>query len=286
MSNATSLFSAASTATVSAQRPTEGILEVVLQARNGRTVLRDCYAQAPLKLLRPVYPDDTGTAYLYVLNPCGGIVGGDTYRIAVTVGTGARAYLTTQAATLLYAAPTQAARQHITLTLEPHAMFTFMPAQTIPYAHAAFHQDARVRLGPGATVILGDILAPGRLAHGEACAYATYTARLRVEDARGEVVLLDHTLLQPRQQDCSRLGLLEGVTNYLGTLYAIREGTACDPALAQTLHTDLANRSGLVGSATLLACGGIAVRLLAEDHTTARDALHAAWDMLHDILAQ
>ena len=142
MSNATSLFSATSTATVSTQRPTEGILDVVLQARNGHTVLRECYAQAPLKLLRPIYPDDTGTAYLYVLNPCGGIVGGDTYRITVRVGTGARAYLTTQAATLLYAAPTQAAQQYITLTLEPHATLSYMPAQTIPFAHAAFHQDA------------------------------------------------------------------------------------------------------------------------------------------------
>lgn len=285
MSNATSLFSATSTATVSTQRPTEGILDMVLQARNGRTVLRECYAQAPLKLLRPIYPDDTGTAYLYVLNPCGGIVGGDTYRITVRVGTGARAYLTTQAATLLYAAPTRAARQHITLTLEPDAMLTFMPAQTIPFAHAAFHQDTTVRLGPGATVILGDILAPGRLAHGEAFDYDTYTARLRVEDSHGEVALLDHARLQPQRQDCTSLGLLEGL-HYLGTLYAIREGTAYDPAVAQTLHTYLADRPGLVGSATLLACGGIAVRLLAEDHTAAKDALHAAWDMLHDIFAQ
>jgi urease accessory protein len=284
MSNATSLFDAASTATLSTPRPTEGVLSVLLQARDGRTVLRECYAQAPLQLFRPVYPDDTGTAYLYVLNPCGGIVGGDTYRLTVTVGAGARGYLTTQAATLLYAAPTRPARQHITLTLERDAVLSFMPAQTIPFAHAAFHQDIVVRLGPGATVILGEILAPGRLARGEAFAYDTYTARLRVEDAHGDVLLLDHTRLHPQRQDCSSLGLFEGSYTYLGTLYALRQGTACDPALAQRLHAHLADRPGLLGSTTLLACGGLAVRLLAKDHTAAREALHAVWALLHDIL--
>lgn len=262
------------------RRPNDGVLHLVLQQTGRRTVVRDCYAHVPLQVLRPVYLDDTGTASIYLLNPCGGVVGGDTYRITVHLQPGARAHLTTPSATKLYATQAAVAQQCIDFTLDAGAVLTYLPEQTIPFAHAAFQQQITVRLGPDVCAFLGEILAPGRLARGEAFAYREYSSTLHVEDTQGKVVLVERMRLQPQQQPLQGLGLLEGYA-YLGTFYALSSGAAIAPHLADDVHALLASRPRLLGSATQLAQGGLVVRLLAMDHTSVSQTLYDVWNVLH-----
>jgi urease accessory protein len=261
------------------QRPNDGVLQLVLRRVGARTVVQDCYYHVPLQVLRPVYLDHTGTAYVYLLNPGGGVLGGDTYTIAVTLGAGAHACLTTPSATRLYAAPGAATRQHIEFTLHAGAVLTYLPEQTIPFANAAFQQQMTIRLGPGARVFLGDILAPGRLARGERFAYREYCTSLRIENAQGRVILLERMRLQPQSQSLDGPGALEGYA-YLGTFYALHEGMSLPPALADHLHDLLLCQRRIIGSATLLEHGGLAVRLLGEDHSSTCQALYTIWDTL------
>jgi urease accessory protein len=261
------------------RRPGDGSLQLVLRRSGPRTVIQDCYYHVPLQVLRPVYLDNTGTAYMYLLNPCGGVLGGDTYTITVTLETEAQAYLTTPSATKLYAAPQAAARQQIDFTLHVGAVLTYMPQQTIPFANAAFHQQITVRLGAGACAFLGEIVAPGRLAGGEMFAYREYCSSLHIEEADRGVMLREHTRLQPQRQSLGALGLLEGYA-YLGTFYAFCAGTTLPATLADHLHGLLACCHRLVGSATMLDHGGLAVRLLGEDHSSVSRALHDVCDTL------
>ena len=261
------------------RRPNEGVLHLVLRHAGQRTVLQECYFQVPLQVLRPLYLDDVGTAYMYLVSPCGGVVGGDVYTMTVVVEAQARGCLTTPSATRLYATPGAPARQRLDLTLHAGAVLEYVPEQIIPFAQAAFHQDTRVRLGPGACVMLGEIVAPGRLARGEAFAYCDYDASLCIEDAQDRVLLRERTRLRPQWQRLDGPGLFEGYY-YLGTFYVLVEGTALPTALVERLHALLVEMPGLMGSATLLEHGGIAVRVLGEDHTTVSQALHAVWDVL------
>lgn len=265
------------------RHPNQGVLHLVFRQSGARTVLQDCYARVPLRVLRSLYLDNTGTAYIYMLNPCGGVLGGDTYTITATVEAGAQAYLTTPGATKLYATRTVAARQDITLTVHDGAVLTYLPEQTIPFADAALQQHIRVRLGRRAYAFIGDILAPGRLARAEVFAYRAYNASLRVEALDGELCLLERLCLQPAQQPLAGLGLLEGYF-YLGTLYALWRDIALPATLLTDLHDLLAGRQGLSGGATALPDGGIAVRWLAMNHTAARRALHDVWDTLRQRL--
>ncbi len=260
-------------------RPNEGVLQLGLRRIGQRTVLHDCYAHVPLRVLRPVYLDDTGTAALYLLNPCGGVLGGDTYSIHVTLDAGAKAYLTTPSATQLYATQGAPAQQHIDFTLRDGAVLTYWPEQTIPFADAAFHQHMTVRLGRDAYAFLGDILAPGRLAREEMFAYREFSSSLRVENEQGDLLLQERTRLPPQRQALSSLGLLEGYA-YLGTFYTLYGGTALAPTLADALHDLLTCRQRLLGSATTLPYGGLAIRMLAEDHTCISQAMYDAWDFL------
>jgi urease accessory protein len=242
-------------------------------------VLQDCYFQVPLQVLRPLYLDDVGTAYVYLVSPCGGVVGGDRYDMTVVVEAGAQACLTTPSATKLYATPGAPAQQRLDITLQAMAVLEYLPEQIIPFAQAAFHQHTRVRLGAGACLLWLEIVAPGRLARGEVFAYRDYDSSVCIEDAQGSVLLRERTRLRPGWQRLDGLGLFEGYP-YLGTFYALVEGTVLPTALVERVHALLADHARLIGGATLLAQGGMAVRVLGADHTAVSAALHAVWDIV------
>ena len=266
------------------RHPVAGVLQLGLRRSGERTVLYDCYARTPLRVLRPLYLDDTGMAYLYLLNPCGGVVGGDTYTLRIALDTGAHAYVTTPSAMQLYATLDAPAEQRIDLTLNPGAVLAYVPEQTIPFADAAFRQRMTVCLGCDAFVFLGDILAPGRAARQESFAYREYDSRLRVETlGDGEIRLFDRMRLQPQQDPLSCLGLME-TYDYLGVFYALPGSGAIDPSLADRLHDALAPCPDLLGSASTLPHGGLAVRLLGRHHTPVRKALHTVWDLTRQAL--
>lgn len=261
------------------RRPNEGRLQLILRRVGQRTVVQDCYFQVPLQMLRPLYLDDTGAAYIYVISPGGGVVGGDTYTLHFALEAGAHACVTTPSATKLYATTGAVARQRITCTLQAGAILEYLPEQTIPFAQAAFQQDMDIRLGPGACLVWADILAPGRLARGEAFAYREYAASLRVYNAQGHVCLWERMRLQPQQRQLEGLGLWEGYP-YLGSFYALVESSPLPTTLADEVHALLAERPQILASATMLACGGVAVRLLGVDHTAVSEAMYAVWDMV------
>ena len=230
--------------------------------------------------MRPHYLDDTGTAYVYLLSPGGGIVGGDRYAITMTLEDGARACVTTASATKIYDSAGRPARQSFDVVLQAGAVFEYLPEQNIPFAGAVFRQDMRVRLGHGALAVLAEIVAPGRLARGEAFMYGDYSSGLRAADSEGRLLVQERTRLQPKNWEAgSRLGLLEGY-NYLGTLYVLGECCGAPDELADDLHGLLANSQHGIGGATALERGGVVVRLLAEDHETVSRALHAVWDQV------
>jgi len=203
--------------------------------------------------------------------------------MTVVVESGARACLTTPSATKLYATHGTPARQQLDITLQAGAVLEYIPEQIIPFAQAAFQQQTTVRLGAGACVLLMEIVAPGRLARGEAFAYHDYDSSVCIEAASGQVLLRERTRLRPWWQRLDGPGLFEGYY-YLGTFYALVEGTSLSAELAEHLHALLACRAGLLGSASLLAHGGIAVRVLGADHTTVSQALHEVWDVLRRAL--
>ena len=261
-----------------------GVVELSLRRSGSRTVVQDAYFQTPLQIMRPYYLDDSGTAYIYLLSPGGGVVSGDQYAITVTLEADARVCMTTASATKLYASPDSIARQRFEVILQAGAVFEYLPEQIIPFAQSAFHQDMTVHLGNGALAVLMEIVAPGRLARGETFAYRDYSSGLSVADAQGRVLLRERTRLQPLRWDAgSGLGLLEGF-RYLGTLYVLSASHGSPRELADDLHGLVADRPRCIGGATALEQGGVVVRLLAEDHATVSRTLYVAWDWVRRCL--
>ena len=98
-----------------------------------------------------------GTAYLMLLNPTGGLVGGDHLSTQITLEAGTSVCLTRD----------QPAVQETRIQLGAGASLEYLPDHVIPHANARFHQSQRIEMARGSRAILWDALAAGRVAHGE-----------------------------------------------------------------------------------------------------------------------
>ena len=85
----------------------DGFLGLRFERRLGRTILAQCRFKLPLQALTPTELAD-GTAYLMLLNPTGGLVGGDFLLTQIIQEAGTRVCLTTPSATRVYRTRDQA----------------------------------------------------------------------------------------------------------------------------------------------------------------------------------
>ena len=247
----------------------DGRLAVRVEQRDGRSVLTGCRWTMPLQVLAPVALDDPA-AVVWMLNPTGGLVGGDRLAIDVEVGPGAHACLTTPSATKVYRTAGATAEQTIKLTLAPRARLEWVPDHTIPFAGAALRQRIEADVGEGASMLLIDAFAAGRVARGERWRFALLDCALSVRDARGWLVH-DRLVLRDGAPG-SGLGVAEN-RPYVATVVLVADGDLA--SFAEDVGA-LAADDVDVGAA-LLPRRGVLVRCLAADAPVLGRTIEALW---------
>ena len=243
--------------TTAARVGRDGALRLAFERRGGRSVLAACRWTLPLQVLAPVALDDVA-AVVSILNPTGGLVGGDRLSVDVDVGAGAHACLTTPSATKVYRTGGDAAEQVVRLKLAPDARLEWVPDHTIPFAGAALRQRLEAEVAEGATLLVVDAFAAGRVARGEAWRFALLDSTLSARDARGWV-LHDRFVLRDGRPGPG-LGLAED-RRYVASVAVIADtglaGFADDVAALTGADVDV--------GAALLPRRGALVRALAAD---------------------
>lgn len=251
----------------------DGGLSVRFERRAGRTVLSRCRYTLPLQVMAPMALDDPA-AIVSILNPTGGLVGGDHLAIEVDVAGGAHACLTTPSATKVYRAATEPAVQTVRITVAEGGTVEWMPDHTIPFPGAALRQSIGVDLAHGARLVLVDAFAAGRMARGEAWRFSVLESALSIADVRGRL-FADRWLL--RGGDAwGAPGFTEG-RPYFATLVIVADaGLDRFTAQAQGVFTGRADMTVAVGA---LRRRGLVVRCLAADAPALVYALQALWDL-------
>lgn len=253
-----------------------GVLRLALAPRRGRTAVAEQYWRIPLQVLPPSYQDGDDTAWVYLLNPTGGIVQGDSLRTHVALAPGARSVLSTQSATKVYRMDEGYAEEVNHYALRGDAVLECLPDQTIPFAGSRFFRSTRIDLEPDSTLILTDLLAAGRVARGERFAFEQLFVEVEVR-VDGEPRLVDRLHVAPAEGRLDRLGLWNGQA-YYGCLYAY------SPRLDRELVTALADLvercEGVYGGAGQPAPGFAVARVLGPTTWALRDILFEAWDLL------
>jgi len=249
----------------------DGALRLGFERRGAATVLAASRFTLPLQVLAPVALDDAACV-VSLLNPTGGVVGGDRLAIDVEVGPGAHACLTTASATRIYRTAGEPAVQRVRLVLAPGAIAEWVPDHTIPSAGAALRQSLEVEAGAGAMLVAIDAFAAGRVARGEAWRFARLDSALTVRDARG-LVLHDRFVLEGGER-WRGLGLSEG-RPYFATVVVIAEAGLDD--VVADLAGALAGIAGAIAAPARLPRRGVLIRCLAADAPALADALAAIW---------
>ncbi|MGR3302938.1 MAG: urease accessory protein UreD, partial [Candidatus Scalindua sp.] len=81
-----------------------GLLSLVLENKEGKTVLVENYHKVPLQVQKALYIDENmpHMPYIYIMSPSGGILQGDRLRIDIHGHEDTIFHITTQAATKIY----------------------------------------------------------------------------------------------------------------------------------------------------------------------------------------
>lgn len=139
-----------------------GGVRAELKLRDGEARLGRSYHQNPLRILFPLAERPGGPSLLYLINSTAGLLDGDGQLVELEVGPGVRLFATNQSAGRIHPCPTSHAAARFDLRVAAGAVLCCLPGPTIPFAGSRYHQRTDIHLEPGASVVWGDILLPGR----------------------------------------------------------------------------------------------------------------------------
>ena len=95
-------------------------------------------------------------AHVILANPTAGLLAGDRHEVRVHVGSGARARVTTQAATKVFSMASGHAQQVISLRVAEGGVLEFLPGAVIPFRHSGLVQRVEIEVVVGGTAVYGD----------------------------------------------------------------------------------------------------------------------------------
>jgi urease accessory protein len=256
-----------------------GLLEMTLAPSGGVTRVLRQYQRSPLYVYRPIHLDAgrPDMAFIFVQQSGDGLVQGDRYRVDISCAPGSAAHITTQAATNVFGARQNFATQLVNLRAEAGAVVEYLPDPLVPFLGARLFQRTCVTADPSSTVIFGETLLPGRVAHGETHAYDVICCETEVRAPDGTLRFADTLRLNPAGgEDPRSLGVL-GAHDVVATLYVVT-GRTEPAAIVARLRQSLAACPGVLGGASELPgdCGAV-TRILGPTSKAVKAAMRSAW---------
>ena len=146
---------------------------------NRRTVARYQH-NGPLRILKSLYPEGDTICHNVLVHPPGGLVGGDTLDMQVTVGAGAHGLVTTPGATRFYKSEAGLATQQLHAHVEDGARLEWLPLEALAYSGCDALNRARFTLAPTAELMTWDITALGLPATGQPFVQGRFRQHLEI----------------------------------------------------------------------------------------------------------
>ena len=117
--------------------------------------------EGPLHVLQSLYPEGPQICHNVILHPPGGIVGGDTLEVSVSLREGTHALVTTPAATRFYRSEKELAVQKVRATLAPYSRLEWLPMEALAYNACRARNELVLNVAQGAELMGWDITALG-----------------------------------------------------------------------------------------------------------------------------
>lgn len=218
-----------------------------------------------------------------LLNPTGGVLGGDHLITDIALDAGAHVCLTTPSATRVYRTDGDPATAKTTIRLAENATLEYFPDHVIPHAGSALIQSLHVEMSRGSRAILLDTMASGRVAHGERWAFREIDSRVEVQ-ACGKPAYIHRAKIAPHAKRPDRFGVMEGF-DYIGSLAIFADGFMRWKELCAAINAELDLSASVRGGASLLPRGGCVVRFLARSAPDLTLVSKNLWDAARESIA-
>lgn len=261
-------------------------LQLHFQRRGDRTCLARNYS-AGHQIVRQVHyldPVLDDMAVVFLQANSAGVLQGDRLRIEIRVDEGARAVVTTQAATKVFEMTANYASQRIDISVGRDAYLELMMDPLILHKGSRYYNEVNVDIDPSGVLVYDEHLTPGRVAHGESWQFDHLFSRLRCTRPDGELVVADTNVLTPQQRSVTTPGLF-GSSSDMGVMYVLAEQHDDHAALADAMHDSVDGLDDIVGSASVLPGGtGAHARVVGASTSRTGGALHACWQAVRRAL--
>lgn len=171
-----------------------GLARVSVEAVDGRSRIAGLHQAGSSRIRQPrTAPDAPVEAVL--LNTAGGMTGGDRFETEVSVGPGAAAVVTSQAAERIYRRSSGAARVDARLTVSGGGQLDWLPQETIVFDRSALQRSLSAEVDDRATLLALEAVVLGRTAMGERLADIAFADAWRIR-RNGRLVFADTTRLE------------------------------------------------------------------------------------------
>ncbi len=218
-----------------------------------------------------------------LLNPTGGVLGGDRLTTEIVQEAGTHVCLTTPSATRIYRTTEKPAILETVIQLGEGAMLEYFPDHIIPHQGSALRQSLRVEMARGSRAIILDSMASGRVAHGERWKFAEMDSRTDVYTG-GRLTYLNRTRIVPTERKPDRFGWMQDF-DYMACMALFADGFSNWKELCSAANEELNGVPDLLGGATELSHGGCVVRFLARSASGMTHANKKLWDAARRLIA-
>lgn len=199
-----------------------GEFYIVLEKKNGNTVISEKRFDGLIKLSPTIHLDSEKISTFFIVGLGGGYVEGEKYKYSINLKEDSRSIITTQASTKVYKCEHgEKTEQETIINLEKNSILEYITDSVILYKNAIYKQVNNIYMDESATLIYSDGITSGWSKAGDAFQYSNVQLKTRVY-VNNKLVLLDNLLVNPREDDVTKLGFFEGYQNF-GTLLVINK---------------------------------------------------------------
>lgn len=253
-------------------------LKLAFSKRGGKTVLLENSHKGPLRVQRPLYPEDE-VCHTYILHPPGGVVGGDTLTLNLEVNKMAHALLTTPGATKFYRSTGATAKQSQSLLVKGGTLEWF-PQDNIVFSGAVMETSTEIALTDRAQFIGWEVLCLGLPTQNKTFQSGRVSSRLSLLHD-GKPLFLDRLHITAAHDSYSASGMREYPVT--GTFIATNFSRDMLADLRQECELDVIE-DALVGATTVNEV--LVVRYLGTSTFGAREVFTKVWQWLRPLMIQ
>lgn len=261
----------------------QGLLDLNINVdQNEKSYISQMNYRFPLKLMRPFYLDDMGTAFVYVFDSAGGMLAGDRADYSINVGEGAKLYLTNASTAKIYQMPTGKADISQEFYLGENSSLEFFPEAITLFRQAELDTKTTIHVHPNSVLAYSEMYTSGRKNIGESFDFRSLSNRFDLYIG-GKLAIWEQYRLSMKREQFARLGYLEGFTHW-GNLYLYSSSNQTENHTLLNQYLSNKERFSIQAGCSLHPSGVISVKALSYNYEELKELFNDIWSIMRPIM--